>query len=166
MTAPLSQGYYQRAGAGHDWALCAEVQLAHVVSSKRGRSLHDLLYIDAAGAEHLAAAGTETDGGSKPRWSWLLFGHPYDPRYLRAYVIHDAAVEAARRVYQMDVARGRALRLHADRTFREGVLWIGLQHAAQLPTKAKRRRARAAARARAASYYRAVRAGAWWEMGC
>jgi hypothetical protein len=146
MTA-LAQGYYQRPGAGCDWSLCTEVGLAHIVGSKRCRTLHDLLYIDAAGAEHLAVAGTETDGGSKPRWSWLLFGHPYDPRYLRAYVVHDAACEAARRVYAMDLARGRALRLHADRTFREGVRHLG------------------GSAWRAASYYRAVRAGAWWEMG-
>jgi len=164
MTAPLTQGYYQRPDAGHDWAVCAEVGLAHGVGSRVCRTLEDLLYIDAGGAEHLAARGTLTDGGSKPRWTWIVFGHPFDKLYLRAYVVHDAACEAALRVYAMDVARGRELRLHADRTFREGVLWIGMQAAAEKPKK-KRKRAERLARARAASYYRAVRCGAWWEMG-
>lgn len=140
----MTQGYYETDGSG-DWRPLAQVHLAHVVNDG-SVLLRAVLYVDAAGCEHIAPVGMSTDGGSKPKWSWTFFGHPYDPHYLPAYVIHDAGCECAMRVYQMDRERGRYLRLHADRTFREGVLHLG------------------ASRWRAASYYRAVRCGAWWSM--
>ena len=144
MTDQLPQGYYEADDAGA-WQPLKQVQLAHVIGDG-AVVLRSMLYIDAAGGQHLAPVGLATDGGSKPKLSWAVFGHPYDPHYLPAYVIHDAGCEAALRVFQMDKARGRELRLHADRTFREGVLHLG------------------ASRWRAASYYRAVRCGAWWAM--
>ena len=144
---PLAQGYYMRWLSSDPWRVCEEVTLAHIVGSTKARLTHELLYVDSDGVEHYTGAGLLTDGGSKPRWSWLWFGHPYDPRFLRAYVTHDGACDRARWVFKMDADRGRLLRLHADRTFRNGVLWLG------------------AGWWRAASYYRAVRCGAWWEMG-
>ena len=144
---PLPQGYYMRRAEADAWEPCAEVALAHIVGRDECRTIHDILYIDAAGGEHLAGAGTITDGGSKPRWTWAIFGHPFDRHYLRAYVVHDAECDAAWHIYGIDRDRGRLLRLHADRTFRRGVRWLG------------------AGPWRAASYYRAVRVGAWWQMG-
>ena len=142
----MTQGYYEAAPdstASDPWRPLVQVHLAHILGD--GSSLlRSVLYIDEAGGEHLAPVGLLTDGGSKPRWSWAVFGHPYDPHYLPAYVVHDAECEAAHRVAACDPARAAVLRLHADRTFREGVLHLG------------------ASRWRAASYYRAVRFGAWF----
>jgi hypothetical protein len=131
-----------------------EVRLVHVVDGTRRYAVlaRSIKYVDAQGREHIAKHGMETDGGSKPRLVWWIFGHPFDAVYLPAYVVHDAGCYAAAEVFhgtgQIEGNRelGWAMRRAADRTFIEGVGHLG-------GSLARRR-----------SYWRAVRFGAWWAL--
>lgn len=49
----------------------------------------EFYYIDSTGEGWKADAGNKTDGASIPGWAQSSIGQPFDPRFIRAAVIHD-----------------------------------------------------------------------------
>lgn len=77
-------------------------------------------------------AGFLTDGASIPRFAWFTTGTPYDPRHIRAAVVHDY-------LYQVN----RITRLEADAIFRALLIQDGVS------------------RYQASKMYWALRVGGW-----
>jgi hypothetical protein len=50
----------------------------------------DVVFVDAKSQKWLASKGTKINGASIPRACWTIVGDPYDKRFRRASVIHDA----------------------------------------------------------------------------
>jgi len=48
-------------------------------------------YVDPAGVEWFAPAGSRTDGASIPQIAWTLVGGPYEGKHRKAAVFHDVA---------------------------------------------------------------------------
>ena len=171
----LAQGYYEDASTVSGiraWRPLRGVGLNHGADEDGPDCLltRAVMYVDEQGGKHIAERGEHTDGGSKPRLTWVLFGHPYDVRFLRCYVVHDAENKAAVRAARIAAARGWELRAQADITFREGVTFRGRELVRKARVDAGRKdpdafswTERLAVWNRAAAYYRAVRANAWWE---
>lgn len=71
------------------------------------------------GAKGVAALmvpkGFETDGASIPRFAWITTGTPFDPRHLRAAVLHDFNYQC-----------GKMKRVAADKLFRRMLLEDGV----------------------------------------
>jgi hypothetical protein len=51
--------------------------------------VRDFAYVDEAGTTHFIPNGFVTDGASIPGLFWLTVGHPFDPAFICAAVIHD-----------------------------------------------------------------------------
>jgi len=122
------------------------VPLIHTPGEGKATLASDLTYVDYDGQEYVALAGLYTDGGSKPRIFWSLFGHPYD-RFLPAYVIHDAMCERAwSMVVSGQATEGWKARKKADIIFVHMLEFLGAS-----PKTAR-------------WYYKAVRTGAAWDF--
>ena len=130
-TAHYTQGYYVRRHG--EWRPLDSVRLAHTIGpvTDDATLLESIVYIGAKGDCAIARAGMKTDGGSKPWWSWILVGHPWED-YLPCYVVHDSECDAARFLLEteaIDVDLARAMRKKADRRFLEGMRWLSTQSA-------------------------------------
>ena len=122
---PTQQGYYGRTDADILWTRRASVDIRKL-TNELAILLQDLLYVGADGSTSIAEQGFVYDGGSKPRITWLVVGHPYN-EYLAAYTIHDADVEAILRMFRagdLDLQSARKYRRIADRRFKEGLRYI------------------------------------------
>lgn len=53
--------------------------------------IHTVKYVDPAGVEWIAPAGSKTDGASIPQIAWTLVGGPYEGKHRKAAVFHDVA---------------------------------------------------------------------------
>ena len=107
--------------------------------ARDGWVLHsDLTYTRPDHVAVTAPAGMLTDGASIPRLLWRVAGHPYQPRVIRAAIIHDY-------LYRTHDSHGRAW---ADQTFLLAMLADGVRRPAAL------------------AYYRAVRTFGWaaWRL--
>jgi len=136
ITQRVPQGFYPD----------TRVILIHCPGETKNILSADLVYVDYDGEEYTALAGLATDGGSKPRIFWSLFGHPYD-RFLPAYVIHDAMCERAwSMVVSGQAAEGWKARKKADILFARMLGFLG------------------ASRNTVKWYYKAVRIGAAWDF--
>jgi hypothetical protein len=67
-----------------------EVKTEWLTTNRREmRLLEDFKFIDKAGIEWIAPAGSIIDGASIPRFFWRIIGSPFIGNYRRASVIHD-----------------------------------------------------------------------------
>lgn len=49
----------------------------------------DFSYFDPNGKEWHVGKGEPTDGATIPKWLWPVLGHPFDPEFINAAIIHD-----------------------------------------------------------------------------
>lgn len=59
------------------------------VNKNKYRLIRPFSHIMPGAVEITAAPGIFTDGMTTKPWMWLLVGSPYDPRRIRAAVVHD-----------------------------------------------------------------------------
>ena len=90
----------------------------------RGR--YAVASVDSRGGINITRAEFESDGGSKPWFSWPIVGHPYD-RHFPAYYDHDGWYDKIRRSVKSWRER-RRLRKEADWHFRDMMRWLDGQH--------------------------------------
>ena len=82
--------------------------------------------VDSRGNVNDTPAGFECDGGSKPTWSWLFVGHPFD-RHFPAYFDHDSEYDQIREADLTRRKRRKARKL-SDWRFRDGMRWLDNEH--------------------------------------
>lgn len=70
------------------WVRSIDVPVEHIASSGTAVLLASLAFVRKDGSVSEAPMFFKFDGGSKPRGTWLVFGHPFG-EYLFAYAIHD-----------------------------------------------------------------------------
>lgn len=80
------------------------VKTEWVEADRQMRLLEDFAYLDAAGEEWRAPAGSLIDGASIPRVLWSAVGSPFTGEYRQASVVHDVACASRSRPWQ-DVHR-------------------------------------------------------------
>jgi hypothetical protein len=120
----LPQGYYALRN-GH-WEPTIDPNVRILTNSDLIKTLEVIAYVDREGQMHAVPEAFVCDGGSKPNWSWVLFGHPLG-RYLMAYIIHDYDYHTIREGVANSVIKtdeAIAMRRAADRLFLEGMRWI------------------------------------------
>lgn len=49
----------------------------------------EFCYYDPDGKKWLVPKGAPTDGASIPKWLWPILGHPFDPEFVNAAIVHD-----------------------------------------------------------------------------
>lgn len=109
-------------------------ELKHLLGDKKGRKsvlLSDFVYIDKRGRKHTAKKGLIIDGGSIPRWAWIIIGSPYTMA-VPAYVIHDWYCEKAKKVWH-DEDIYQDLRKKADKLFKEMLNTLVRVHGRKIP---------------------------------
>lgn len=67
--------------------------------------LQDFIYVDPAGKEWVAPAGSKVDGASIPQMFWWLIGGPFEGRYRNASVVHDTECQEPYKHHWQDVHR-------------------------------------------------------------
>jgi hypothetical protein len=154
---PQEQGFYVMGEDGR-WERSADVPVRHFATSRYAVLLADLAYRTAAGELLLARKGLIFDGGSKPKLTWPLFGHPWGA-FLAAYTIHDAECATVERLFAegyLPLCEVQRIRKSADRHFRESMGWIQCEilkksdsHWESLKNRWK---------------FKAVRLHAWWTL--
>ncbi len=153
---PTEQGFYVMGDDGR-WARGADVSVRRFASSKYALLLSAVAYRTASGELLLANAGLIFDGGSKPAFSWPVFGNPWN-EYLAAYTIHDAECAVVERLFAegyLPLAEVRRIRKQADRHLGESLEWIQreiLQEGSAWESVKNRLK------------FRAVRMHAWWTL--
>ena len=80
------------------------VKTEWVEADREMRLLEDFVYVDAAGVEWRAPAGSLIDGASIPRVLWSAVGSPFTGEYRQASVVHDVACASRSRPWE-DVHR-------------------------------------------------------------
>ena len=90
------------------------------------RGQYTVRSVDSRGGINDTSAGFESDGGSKPSWSWLFIGHPFD-RHFPAYYDHDSEYDKIRRA-DLTWRERRSRRKVADWRFRDMMRWLDEQH--------------------------------------
>ena len=113
------------------------------------RSTYAVRSVDSLGNINDTPPAFECDGGSKPWWSWLFVGHPFD-RHFPAYFDHDSEYDKIREADLTRRQRRKARKL-ADWRFLDGMRWLDNQHG----ITSRRERAKKHIK------YRAVRAMGW-----
>lgn len=58
-------------------------------------------YIDPAGGQWLAPAGSIIDGASIPKFAWSIIGGPFEGQYREASVVHDIACNLKQRPWEL-----------------------------------------------------------------
>jgi len=154
---PQEQGFYVMSANGR-WQRGADVAARRFAASKYALLLSSVAYRTAAGDLLLARKGLIFDGGSKPRVTWPIFGHPWGA-YLAAYTIHDAECAAVERLHAEDyipLAEVRRIRKAADRHLKESLAWIQCEilHESGSAWESIKNRLK----------FRAVRLHAWWTL--
>jgi hypothetical protein len=124
----MMQGYY--AYRDDEWVPTLDPKVKIVTQGRKTyvTLLERIRYVDVAGVPHDAEAGFVCDGGSKPRWTWVLMGHPLG-RYLMAYIIHDKGYDNLRkaRFEGFPLESAEILRKYEDALFLQGMRWIKRQ---------------------------------------
>lgn len=77
-----------------------KVQAEWLEDGRKMLLLADYSYVDPPNVEWKAAKGTVVDGASIPRFAWTAIGGPYEGKYRKASVAHDAAVDEKARPWQ------------------------------------------------------------------
>ena len=123
---PEAQGYY-RFDVGKGWVPDVSVLIETKPVSGLVFLRRSLLYVDDHGQGTLVPEGLLYDGGSKPRATWPIVGHPLNPQTLPAYTVHDYDCDEIDDMYK----RGRisrqtaaAMRKDADVKFLEALRWL------------------------------------------
>jgi hypothetical protein len=122
---PYDQGHYRWDENENKWRPANSAVINHLIGNRRGVLREHHAYRTKDGRTALANKGMEFDGGSKPRATWILVGHPWED-YLLDYIIHDALREQAQDAYlQGDISRKRYRELmkQADDVFKESQQW-------------------------------------------
>lgn len=93
------------------------------------RTLELMMYVAKDGSRTVIPSGFVCDGGSKPNWSWWLFGHPLG-RYLVSYILHDWLYDLIREAIRggMSTSEASGKRRDADKLWRECMEWVKQQH--------------------------------------
>ncbi len=139
------------------WVPARAALVEHLIGNRRGILRTDHAYLTKAGRVVIAREGMEFDGGSKPRFSWGVIGHPWED-YLLDYIIHDALRIRAQEAFKSgDVTRTqyREMMRESDKIFKESQRWTKQN----LLDKAGNMVQRAVINAK----YGAVRLHAWWR---
>ena len=154
---PSFQGYYELSDDGA-WVPSVEPEIRHLLGGKRGLLLRDFAYV---GADHLmsiAKSGLDLDGGSKPKLTWILVGHPWN-EYLASYVIHDSDCTDILDLLSKGLItprQARRLRKQSDDRFKEGMLWLKREKLGWANNRLRRLEVRVK--------YKVVRLHAWWTL--
>ena len=152
--------YIERDG---EWHASTDMPVMHIARSERVKTLAPIKGVCRDGRHIDIAPNYESDGGSKPRITQLIFGHPYN-RYLGAYLLHDKQRDDAEARYILGLTTRRELRremLQSDCDFKDFQRWIKQQ----LNKRGILRKAEIGAKTlavRANSRWRAFKAR-WWK---
>jgi len=76
------------------------VQAEWLEDGRQMKLLKDYSYVDPPNLKWLAPTGTVVDGASIPRFAWSAIGGPFEGKYRKASVSHDAACEAKTRPWE------------------------------------------------------------------
>jgi hypothetical protein len=152
---PTAQGYY---GYGvNGWEPDVSVQVEHLPDGTV-ELLRSLLYVDKRGIVTIADKGLVYNGGSKPKATWFIVGHPFN-EYLPAYTIHDKECEDIYLALNAGVisrATAKRDRAEADARFKEGMRFLADFYSSSKTSLWERIKIRLK--------HRAVQLQAWWTI--
>ena len=111
--------------ASFAWVPTDTVRVEHLLTGM-AVLLEDIAYITADGRLCPGRMGLLFDGGSKPKITQPIIGHPWN-EYLLAYTVHDQAWDDIRtKLAAGDITAAEAQRelRQADKDFYEGMRWL------------------------------------------
>ena len=108
-------------------------QIVPIPGTDSWRLTEEWAYRDAKGRLYVVPEGFETDGASIPAPFWAAVGHPYDPDYVCAAVLHDFLWRkcktwrqrtAANRLFR-EILQRQGTASHWDRFALSTGVWLG-----------------------------------------